>query len=166
MVRERILVIEDDPLFRSVIVGMLRKDFFVSIASEGSEGYYKSLEHPPDLAVMDVRMPGWDGLRTLKAFRNHQSLCHIPVVILTGDASKETVLAAIHGGANDYIIKTTFTRDDFLKKIKKLLTSAQNCAEIAQASPDLPAASDINPPHALLPTARRTNLQSMIDDWE
>lgn len=121
--RARILVIDDDPLFRSLIVSLLRKEYLVSVASEGSEGFYKALEHPPDAAVVDIQMPGWDGLKTLKAFRSHPALQNVKIVILTSDASKETVLAAIHGGANDYIIKTSFAKEEFYQKLSKLLPS-------------------------------------------
>jgi len=119
--RSRVIVIDDDPLFRNLIVSMLRKDFFVSVASEGSEGYYKAIEHPPDVAVIDVQMPGWDGLKTLKAFRAHQLLSSTLVMMLTGDASRETVVAAIQGGAHDYVIKTKFSREEFLAKLQRLL---------------------------------------------
>ena len=119
----RILVIDDDPLFRSLIVSLLRKDFMVSVASEGSEGFYKALEHPPDLAVVDIKMPGWDGLKTLKAFRNHPSLSHVKIVILISDTSQETVLSAIHGGVNDYVIKSSFSKEEFYRKLEKLLTT-------------------------------------------
>lgn len=119
--RARILVIDDDPLFRSLIVSILRKDYIVSVAADGEEGYYKALEHNPDVAVVDVQMPGWDGLKTLSAFRMQPTLKNTPVVMLTGDASKDTVMAAVHGGANDYVIKTSFSKEEFLGKLHRLL---------------------------------------------
>jgi CheY-like chemotaxis protein len=119
--RARVLVVDDDPLFRSLIVSLLRKDYLVSVSSDGSEGFYKALEHPPDIAIIDIRMPGWDGLRTLRAFRSHPSLNRVKAVMLTSDASKESVLAAIHGGANDYIIKTSFSKAEFYQKLEKLV---------------------------------------------
>jgi DNA-binding response OmpR family regulator len=124
MTRSRILVIDDDPLFRSLITSMLRRDYFVSVAGDGSEGYYKALEHPPQLAIIDVQMPGWDGLRTLQAMRAHQALAKVPVMMLTSDASRQTVLASIQSGANDYVIKTTLSRDELLKKARRLVKLA------------------------------------------
>ena len=56
MNRARVLVIDDDPLFRSLITSILRRDFLVSVAADGSEGYYKAIEHPPQLAIIDVQM--------------------------------------------------------------------------------------------------------------
>ena len=140
MARPRIIVIDDDPLFRSLIVSQLRKSFLVSVAAEGAEGYYKSLEHPPDIAVVDIQMPGWDGLKTLKAFRAHPALCNIPIVILTGDAIKETVMSALSGGANDYIIKTTFSKEDLLQKLCRWLPTSM-VAELAAAEAAPPTES-------------------------
>lgn len=115
----RILVIDDDPLFRNLMVSFLRREYFVSVASDGSEGFYKALEYPPDIAIVDVQMPVWDGLQTLKAFRSHPTLCKTKIIMLTSDASKGTVVAAIQGGANDYIIKTSFSKTELLDKVRK-----------------------------------------------
>jgi CheY-like chemotaxis protein len=118
--RPRLLVMDDDPLFRSLLISFLRRDYLVSVASNGSEGFYKAEEHTPDAAIIDIQMPGWDGLQTLKAFRSCPSLAKVPVVILTSDASRETVMAAIQAGAQDYIIKTGFTKEELLKKLERL----------------------------------------------
>lgn len=181
----RVLVIDDDPLFRSLLVSLLRKDYFVSVASDGAEGFYKALEHPPDVAIIDIRMPGWDGLTTLKAFRGHPSLALVKAVVLTADASKETVLAAISGGAKDYIIKTAFSRDDFYAKLDKLVPRAKRAAipaPQATGADRTPGALQ-RPPRALMQPAATTcsvsanrplrgpddehaAVQELIDGWE
>tara|TARA_R110002111_G_scaffold262289_1_gene337772 strand:+ start:49030 stop:49638 length:609 start_codon:yes stop_codon:yes gene_type:complete len=115
----RVLVIDDDPLFRNLMVSFLRREYIVSVASDGSQGFYKALEYPPDIAIVDVQMAVWDGLQTLKAFRSHPLLSQTKIIMLTSDASKETVIAAIQGGANDYIIKTSFSKSEFLDKVRK-----------------------------------------------
>ncbi|WP_417378510.1 response regulator [Gimesia sp.] len=115
----RVLVIDDDPLFRNLMVSFLRREYFVSVASDGSEGFHKALEYPPDIAIVDVQMAIWDGLQTLKAFRSHPTLSQTKIIMLTSDASKETVIAAIQGGANDYIIKTSFSKSEFLEKVRR-----------------------------------------------
>ena len=104
--RRQILVVDDDPLFRSLMVSVLRHDFAVTVASDGADGFYRALDQVPDAAVLDIQMPGWDGIKTLKAFRSHPALARVKVIVLTSDASRETVLAAIRAGADDYIIKT------------------------------------------------------------
>jgi DNA-binding response OmpR family regulator len=75
--RRHILVIDDDPLFRSLIVAVLRKDFRVSVSSDGAEGFHAALDDKPDVTVLDLQMPGWDGLKTLQTFRTHPRLACI-----------------------------------------------------------------------------------------
>lgn len=119
--RLRILVIDDDPMFRSVIVSLLRKNYIISVASDGESGFDKAQLHRPDLVIIDYQMPGWDGLQTLKAFRNDLRFQSVKTMMLTSDASKEVVLAAIQAGADSYIIKTTFNKNEFLAKVAQHL---------------------------------------------
>lgn len=177
--RPRILVIDDDPLFRSLITSMLRRDYLVTVAGDGAEGYYKALEFPPQLAIVDVQMPGWDGLRTLQALRAHQALAKIPVMMMTSDASRQTVLASVQAGANDYVIKTTLNRDELLSKVRKLTGHDR-----ARPAHDDSKASNSGRPDATLDAAGSTEsaagasgvpvekdveaatLQAMVDNWE
>jgi CheY-like chemotaxis protein len=117
----RVLIIDDDPLIRTLLVSTLRKECFVAVAAHGEEGFRKALSLTPHIAVIDVNMPGWDGLATLEAFRGHPRLRDVKIIMLTADSSKQTVLAAIRGGANDYLIKTTFSKSDFYKKLNRLV---------------------------------------------
>ena len=184
MTRSRILVIDDDPLFRSLITSMLRRDYFVSVAADGSEGYYKALEHPPQLAIIDVQMPGWDGLRTLQAIRAHQALAKVPVMMLTSDASRQTVVASIESGANDYVIKTTLSKDELLKKARRLVNLAPERVNPGQdgrankSSESSTIAVGTDGKLATVPAADgeaevdpgagsdAARLQAMIDNWE
>lgn len=120
----RVLIIDDDPLIRTLLVSALRKDCLVAVAAEGSEGFYKALELTPDVAVIDVNMPGWDGLKTLEAFRAHPGLKNVKVIMLTADTSKQTVMAAIRGGAHDYVIKASFSKADFYRKLNQLVPNS------------------------------------------
>lgn len=170
--RDHVLVIDDDPLFRSLLVTILRRDFGVSVASEGSEGFYQALERIPTLAVIDIQMPGWDGLRTLQAFRSHPLLQALPIIIMTSDASRETVMAAIHGGADEYIVKTSFNRDSLLEKVRCLLArgerksvavSAATAADRSQLPTGLRSSGE-DAVDALL--AEESRLQEVLDGWE
>lgn len=158
--RYRILVIDDDPLFRSLILALLRKDYIVSVAGEGAEGYHKAVEHAPDLAVIDVQMPGWDGLKTLRAFRGHPSLVDVPVVMLTGDASRETVVAAVQAGADDYVIKTTFQKQEFLQKLERLLAGRH---KLAVPGGGAAVVAPVLPPGPSVPTATAATRQEVLD---
>jgi len=124
--RPRVLVIDDDATFRSLIVSILRSDFIVSVAADGYEGFCKAREHTPDVAVIDVQMPHWDGIETLKAFRSHAALEQVKIIMMTGDASKETVITSVRCGANDYMIKSNFNKRDIVQKIKRLISSPKD----------------------------------------
>lgn len=140
--RARVIVIDDDPLFRSLVVSLLRQHYYVSVAAEGSEGFYKSLEQPPELAIIDIQMPGWDGLRTLREFRSHPALATVKVMILSGDSTKESVIAAISDGADDYIIKSRFSKTEFLEKLERLLAGkAAPPDAAAENAPPAPAST-------------------------
>lgn len=173
--RARILVIDDDPLLRSLLVSMLRKDCLVAVASEGSEGFYKALEHPPDIALIDVQMPGWDGLKTLQAFRGHPALAHVRIMMLTADASKETVLAAIRAGSNDYVIKTTFSKHDFYQKLNRLIpgrivipTEEATAATANASAQEAPAPQPVATAATSSPKRGDDDsaLQEVLDGWE
>ena len=180
--RRQILVVDDDPLFRSLMVSVLRHDFAVTVASDGADGFYRALDHVPDAAVLDIQMPGWDGIKTLKAFRSHPSLARVKVIVLTSDASRETVLAAIQAGADDYIIKTAFSRDDFRQKLDNLLLGSP-LMEAAPVERDdsraasLPQRDDLETTDELVGAAAPSGklvgwagsedlLQEAIDAWE
>jgi CheY-like chemotaxis protein len=139
----RVLIIDDDPLIRTLLVSTLRKDCLVAVATEGSEGYLKALELKPDVAVIDVNMPGWDGLKTLETFRAHPELKDVKVIMLTADASKQTVMAAIHGGAHDYIIKTSFSKADFHRKLNRLVPGSIAHVPLADGEIEDASASDV-----------------------
>lgn len=160
--RPRILVIDDDPMFRNLIATLLRKDYFVAVANDGSEGFHKAMGHPPVVAVIDVQMPVWDGLTTLKAFRTHPNLAHTKVMMLTSDASKETVLAAIEAGANEYVIKTSFSKDEFLQKLHRLMNPRSEVAAVPATThaPHVPARRSTDPLY------EDPALQGLIDSWE
>ncbi len=117
--RIRVLIIDDDQMFRSLLTSILRKDFLVSVAASGEEGFAKAREHRPDVAVIDVQMPGWSGIDTLRMFHKDPSLAIVKTIMLTGDASKETVLAAVHSGADDYVIKSCFNKTEFVNKVRR-----------------------------------------------
>ena len=180
--RRHILVVDDDPLFRSLMVSVLRQDFSVAVAADGADGFYRALDQVPDAAVLDIQMPGWDGIKTLKAFRSHPILAKVKVIVLTSDASRETVLAAIQAGADDYLIKTAFSRDDFRQKLDHLLQD-QSSLEISDAAtieaslPSVPVRDDVDATRELVGTTASTGklvgwacsedlLQEAIDAWE
>ena len=178
----RVIVIDDDPLFRSLIASILKKDYQVAVANEGAEGFYKSLDFQPDLAIVDIRMPGWDGFRTLKEFRGHPTLKSTKIVILTSDSEEGTLNAAIDGGADEFIVKTSFSKEEFRKKLKEQLCRDESSLDDASvrtlenSTPDSGAAAtgpgkfagEHRQDSSSLPpiSTEESRLQEVIDSWE
>jgi DNA-binding NarL/FixJ family response regulator len=103
---ERILLVDDHPLTRSALAGLLRHQGFdvVGEASDGQEAVAAAGELHPDLVLLDLSMPGLDGLSALPLLREAAPDCE--VVVLTASGTEENLLGAIRGGAAGYLLKS------------------------------------------------------------
>jgi len=109
--KKRILVVDDEPDFCSIVQGQLEKEGFeVELAYNGVEGMQKVQANPPDAIVLDVMMPEKDGYEMCKELKADSNLCDIPVLLLTAVASHVTSTRYSHADgmsteADDYIAK-------------------------------------------------------------
>jgi two-component system, NarL family, nitrate/nitrite response regulator NarL len=106
MSRARILVVDDHPLTREALASLLVQHGF-EVAGEASDGdeAVAAAEHlQPDLVLLDLSMPGLDGLKALPRLR--AAAPQTEVVVLTASGTEENLLAAIQGGAAGYLLKT------------------------------------------------------------
>jgi two-component system alkaline phosphatase synthesis response regulator PhoP len=109
--KKRILVVDDEPDFCSIVQGQLEKEGFdVELAYNGVEGMEKVQANPPDAIVLDVMMPEKDGYEMCKELKADSDLCDIPVLLLTAVASHVTSTRYSHADgmsteADDYIAK-------------------------------------------------------------
>src|SRR5947209_15384492 len=103
---ERILLVDDHPLTRSALAGLLQQHGFeiAGEAADGEEAIARAREIQPDLVLLDLSMPGLDGLSALPRLREAAPGCE--VVVLTASGTEENLLAAIRGGAAGYLLKT------------------------------------------------------------
>ena len=118
-----ILVVDDEP---SICWGFERllteQGHSVLTASSAEEGLEKAIATPIDLLVLDVRLPGEDGISALPSFRN--AIGDAPVVVMTAFGDLETAVAAIHGGASDYLTKP-FKLEDASRVCQAMLVQAR-----------------------------------------
>ncbi|MEI6668827.1 MAG: sigma-54 dependent transcriptional regulator [Acidobacteriota bacterium] len=99
-----ILLVDDDAAFRHVMAGELKRlHYDVSAAGSGEEGIKRVAEAEPDIVLLDLQMPGINGLDTLKAIR--ESHPGIEIIMLTGHGSIDTAIESIRAGAFDYVVK-------------------------------------------------------------
>jgi DNA-binding NarL/FixJ family response regulator len=105
-VAARILIVDDHPLTREALSSLLRAHDFevVGCASDGEEAIVEAARLRPDLVLLDLSMPGLDGLGALPRLR--ESAPETEVVVLTASGTEENLLAAIRGGAAGYLLKT------------------------------------------------------------
>ena len=103
---ERILVVDDHPLTRDALAALLAQGGFdvVGEAPDGAEALRLAAELQPDLVLLDLSMPGLDGLAALPRLRAAAPGCE--VVVLTASGTEENLLAAIRAGAAGYLLKT------------------------------------------------------------
>ena len=107
MKRRRILIVEDSPTMRQLLVFALRRlrDVDIVEAQDGMDGLRKLASEPCDLALIDINMPVMDGLKLIGLMRGEDSLRHVPVVVITTEGGAEDRERAMRLGANEYLTK-------------------------------------------------------------
>ncbi len=100
----RIMLVDDEPDFLATLKKRLHhRKFFVITASCGEECLSLLEQEPVDVVVLDVKMPGMDGIEILSEITRRAP--HVAVVLLTGHADVSTAVGGIEGGAFDYLMK-------------------------------------------------------------
>lgn len=115
----RILVIEDEPkVARALEQGLAAEHYEVAIARRGEEGFFRLASETFDLVVLDLMLPGRDGLEILAAIRRRG--IQTPVLILTARDAIEDRVVGLDGGADDYLVKP-FAFPELLARIRAIL---------------------------------------------
>lgn len=113
-----ILLIDDDPKQIQFLAAILRRhDYRVFAALDGRDGLAKAAAKPPDLILVDLYMPDIDGQATIRLFKAHPSLQHIPLICLTVSNHIDDKLSAFEAGAVDYITKP-FDPEEVLARVR------------------------------------------------
>ncbi|MBX2881515.1 MAG: response regulator transcription factor [Granulosicoccus sp.] len=115
----RALVVEDEPTLRNQLVGTLRENgFAIDETGDGEEGLYLALNMPVDFAIVDLGLPGRDGLSLIKAIRKKG--LQYPILILTARDSWQDKVDALESGADDYLTKP-FHIQELMARTRALL---------------------------------------------
>ena len=118
---QRVLVVDDDPALSEVVGRYLRRDGFeVDYAADGPAGLAKALDTLPDLIVLDLMLPGLDGLEVCRRLR---LVAPIPVVMLTALGEENDRIAGLEIGADDYVTKP-FSPRELSARVKAVLRRA------------------------------------------
>ncbi len=120
-----ILIIEDDEIVARVIERSLRgEEFKVSVANSGVEGLKMARRAVPDLAILDVIMPGMDGYTVCREMRNDPLLTHVPVLFLTAKIKDEDRITGFQAGGDDYLCKP-FNIEELTLRVRAILRRTQ-----------------------------------------
>lgn len=120
--RKEVMVVDDDAaICHFIVIELTRRNYGVTTAAEASEAK-KILEHyRPDLIILDILLPGKNGLELLKELRSDRRFKWTPILILSTRSNQEEILDGIKSGADDYITKP-FCVDNLIARIEARIT--------------------------------------------
>ena len=117
----RVIYIEDEPNNRRLVSKILLvAGVDVSVADNAVDGIQMIIDDPPDLILMDVSMPGMDGLTATKKIRGMPEFSHIPIIALTANAMEGDRERTLQAGCDDYISKP-IDIDSFVNQVIEYL---------------------------------------------
>lgn len=120
LIKKRILVVEDEShLSEGLKLNLTLKGYTVMIAPDGSSALHKWNEWVPDLIVLDIMLPGIDGLSVLRKIRLEDE--RIPILILSAKGTPDDKIKGFSYGVDDYLAKP-FNLDEFLLRVERLVT--------------------------------------------
>jgi len=119
----RILVVDDERVVTEVVERYLRQnDFEVSLASDGHQALQTARDWHPDLMVLDLMLPGMDGLELCRNIRRESQM---PIIMLTAKGDETDRIVGLEMGADDYVVKP-FSPRELVARIKTVLRRSQS----------------------------------------
>lgn len=120
--KKTILLIEDESALREAIrVKVEKEGIELWMAETGEQGLAVLKEKKPDLIWLDILLPGMNGLEVLKRIREDKKTKDQPVIVISVSAGQEKIKQAFNLGVIDYLIKSEYTLDEIVRKVKEIL---------------------------------------------
>ncbi|MES2640764.1 MAG: hybrid sensor histidine kinase/response regulator [Myxococcota bacterium] len=113
--RPTVLVIEDDPGNRLLLSAWLERGYDVVLAEDGFQGLDALAAHNPDIVILDVMMPGLDGIEVCRRIKARPDAGYLPVILLTALGEQESRNAGLEAGADDFLTKPVDQRELLLR---------------------------------------------------
>jgi DNA-binding response OmpR family regulator len=131
---EKILVVEDDTtLLETIAYNLDQEGYTVFKAADGLQGLNVAREEKPDLVILDLMLPGLDGLSVCRAIRHEMSM---PIMILTARSGEVDRIVGLDSGADDYVVKP-FSLGELLARVRALLRRGARIDSTRLESSDL-----------------------------
>ena len=115
---QNVLVIEDDLDISELIeFNLERHGFRVSTALDGEVGLKKAISQTPDIILLDIMLPGIDGLRVLRSIREDQQAKNTPIILISAKGEESDIVIGLELGADDYVSKP-FSPGELVARVK------------------------------------------------
>ena len=144
MAKKRIVVVEDERDMADLVAARLRREgYHVTVAHDGAEGLNLIRSNPPDMALLDIMLPGMSGTEIAAAMRSDARTTHVPIIMLTAKSEESDIVVGLKFGADDYVTKP-FSLSVLVARMDALfrrLAAAPSNKDVLQIGPlhiDLP----------------------------
>jgi two-component system KDP operon response regulator KdpE len=125
----RVLVVDDEPqIVRALRINLRARAYEVSTAATGAEALDVAAKHPPDLVLLDLGLPGVDGIDVIRGLRGWTT---VPIIVLSGRADSTDKVEALDAGADDYVTKP-FGMEELLARMRATARRASGREELPQ----------------------------------
>jgi len=119
---KRILLVEDDPFLVDIYSTKLKEEgFSVQIVTDGKDALKKLKKDAPDLLLLDIVLPNFNGWEILRKIGRDDELKTLKVVILSNLGEKEEIEKGLNLGAAEYLVKAHYTPSEVVEEVKKIL---------------------------------------------
>ncbi|MCE5269368.1 MAG: response regulator transcription factor [Planctomycetaceae bacterium] len=138
MLKQSVLVVEDDEDIRELVsYNLLKEGYQVASVASGEDALQAVAAKPPDLVLLDLMLPGLDGLTVCRRLKSDPATQHFPVIMLTAKGEEADVVTGLNLGADDYITKP-FSPKVLLARIQAVFRRAAGAALPADIDDDQP----------------------------
>lgn len=122
VMQTHMLLVEDDRFVRDIyVIKFQQENFRVSIAVDGKQAIEFLEKEIPDIILLDIILPYFDGIEILKKLKDNERWRGIPVILLTNISERDSIRKCLELGADDYAIKSHFTPTEVFQKVRSTL---------------------------------------------
>ena len=117
----KIMIIEDDPDICEILeYNLKQEDFDVDVFHDGQQGLDAILKQPPDLVLLDLMLPGKNGMEIARTIRKEEQTFNLPIIMITARSEEMDILHGLEQGADDYVTKP-FRPKEVIARVKAML---------------------------------------------